>query len=283
MTGLSVSGFYYRPKVDAAQKARQDCDLRDRIEAIHVEFPRYGYRRIKQYLLREGLKVNEKRIRRVMKEYGLLPEIRKAFSIATTDSDHGLLVYPNLVKDREVNGPNEVWVADITYIRITTCFVYLAIVLDLFSRKVIGWAIAKHLKKELSLAALQMAIETRKPRSGCIHHSDQGVQYACHEYVDDLTVAEFQISMSRKGNPYDNAYAESFMKTLKHEEVSLWNYETYADVIERIPYFIEEVYNKKRLHSALGYVPPEEFEQRMMELSHTGGNHPLNSGKNLSC
>ena len=220
--------------------------------------------------------------RKRSREYGLYPEIRQAFTMATTDSDHGLLVYPNLVKHREVNGPNEVWVADSTYIRIATCFVYLAIVLDLFSRNVIGWAIAKHLKKELSLEALNMAIETRKPEPGCIHHSDQGVQYACHEYVHTLTAAELQISMSRKGNPYDNAYAESFMKTLKHEEVSLWNYETYADVIERIPYFIEEVYNAKRRHSALGYVPPEEFEQRMMERSNLVCNHPLNAEQKLS-
>lgn len=282
MTGLSVSGYYYTPVMDPQMKQRQDCDLRDRIEAMHVIFPRYGYRRIKHQLLRDGMKVNEKRIRRVMKEYGLLPEIRKAFTVATTESNHRLLVYPNLVKDREVNGPNEVWVADITYIRIATCFVYLAIVLDLFSRKVVGWAIAKHLKKELCLEALKMAIATRKPPPGCIHHSDQGVQYACHDYVHILTAAEFQISMSRKGNPYDNAYAESFMKTLKHEEVSLWNYETYADVIERIPYFIEEVYNTKRLHSSLGYLPPEEYERVMLERSTMACNPLLNSGEHLS-
>lgn len=282
MTGMSVSGFYYRPKMDAAQKQRQDCELRDRIEAMHVMFPRYGYRRIHRQLEREQLIVNEKRIRRVMKEYGLLPEIRKAFAVATTDSDHGLPVSPNLVKDREVNGPNEVWVADITYIRIATCFVYLAVILDLFSRKVIGWAIAKHLKKELSLEALKMAITARQPRRGCIHHSDQGVQYACHDYVRALIAAEFQISMSRKGNPYDNAFAESFMKTLKHEEVSLWNYETYAEVIERVPYFIEEVYNTTRLHSALGYLPPEEYERLMLEQSPAACKPLLNSGENLS-
>lgn len=282
MIELSVSSYYYKPKVDPQEKARQDCDLRDRIEGIQAIFPRYGYRRLKWHLVREGLVVNEKRIRRVMREYGLFPEIRKAFVIATTDSDHPFPVYENLVRHREVNGPNEVWVADITYIRILTCFVYLAVILDRFSRKVIGWAIGRSLKKELCLEALEMALESRDPPPGCIHHSDRGVQYASHEYVDLLKARDLRISMSRKGNPYDNAYAESFMKTLKHEEVSLWNYETYTEVIERLPYFIEEVYNKKRLHSALGYVPPEEFEQQMMEKSKTVCNQQLNSEKNPS-
>lgn len=264
MTGLSVSGYYYQPKRDPLERAKRDADLRDMIEAIQADFPRYGYRRIKQHFLREGLKVNEKRIRRIMKEYDLLPEIRKAFAVATTNSEHGFGVYPNLVKHREVNGPNEVWVADITYIRIATCFVYLAVLLDLFSRKVIGWALSTGLRRELALEALKMAIETRHPLAGCIHHSDRGVQYACDEYRQLLEANAFQSSMSRKGNPYDNAYAESFMKTLKHEEVSLWEYESMADVVERIPHFIEAVYNTKRLHSSIGYMPPEEYEKKMI-------------------
>lgn len=282
MTGLSVSSFYYKPKRDPKEKARQDADLRDKIEGVQAVFPRYGYRRLKHHLGREGLIVNDKRIRRVMKEYGLFPEIRRAFVISTTDSDHELPIHPNLVKEREVNGPNEIWVADITYIRIATCFVYLAVILDLFSRKVIGWGISRSLKRDLCLEALRMALEERDPPPGCIHHSDRGVQYASTDYVDLLKSRGMGVSMSRRGNPYDNAYAESFMKTLKHEEVSLQDYETYTDVIERLPYFIEEVYNKKRLHSALGYLPPNEFEERMMEKTKTACNQLLNSGENPS-
>ena len=155
---------------------------------------------------------------------------------------------------------NQAWVADITYIRILTTFVYLAVILDIFSRKVIGYAISKRIDTPLTLSALRMAIQIRSPNPGCIHHSDQGVQYASSEYVELLKQHGFQISMSRKGNPYDNAMAESFMKTLKQEEVYLWDYETLDDVKKRVPFFIEEVYNKKRLHSSIGYVPPEEFE-----------------------
>lgn len=268
MTELSVSGYYYRSKRDPVERARQDADLRDKIEAIQTSNPKYGYRRVMWEFRRSKKRVNAKRIRRVMRRYGLFAQVKRAY-VQTTDSRHGFGVYPNLVKDREPDGPNRIWVADITYIRIATCFVYLAVILDLFSRKVIGWALSQSLQHELSLEALKMAIEQRQPPDGCIHHSDRGVQYACDEYVQLLTANGFQISMSRSGNPYDNAYAESFMKTLKHEEVSLWEYETMADVVERIPYFIEEVYNKKRLHSSIGYMPPEEYERLMMEKSTT--------------
>jgi len=281
VTDLSPSTYYYRPKIDSKKKAMNDSDLRDRIEKIQAEFPGYGYRRIQKHMAREGFSVNAKRIRRVMRENGLLAEIKKAF-VATTDSYHELPIYPNLAKDWEVNGPNMVRVADLTYIRIATCFVYLAVILDLFSRKVVGWALSRSMSKEVCVEALKMALETRDTAPGCIHHSDRGVQYASQEYVDLLLSRGFRVSMSRKGNPYDNAFAESFMKTLKHEEVHLWNYETYAEVIERVPYFIEEVYNKKRLHSALGYLPPEEFEQKMIQKSKTVGNRQLSSQENHS-
>jgi transposase InsO family protein len=242
-----------------------DADLRDWIERMQIEFPRYGYRRVQKALAREDVQVNTKRIRRVMREYGLCAEVKRTFKVATTDSRHRYGVYPNLMKHAEITGLNQAWVGDITYIRIRTCFVYLAVILDVYSRKVVGWAISRSLHRALCLEALATALEQRRPPQGCIHHSDRGVQYACDDYVSLLEENGLRVSMSRKGNPYDNAFAESFMKTLKYEEVLLWNYETYEEVIERLPYFIEEVYNKKRLHSSIGYLPPEEFEQMIIK------------------
>jgi len=262
MIGLSLSSYYYTPKVARVERDQRDAELRDRIEQIQGEFPRAGYRIVRAHLLRWGIRVNGKRIRRVMGRYGLQARVRRRF-IKTTDSRHGHPIYPNLVEGLTVTGINQVWVADITYIRILTGFVFLAVILDVFSRRVIGWAIAKSLEHRLTLAALRMAIEQRKPPEGTIHHSDRGVQYACDDYVGVLKEHGFRISMSAKGDPYDNAYAESFIKTLKTEEVYLWEYESFVDVVERIPFFIEEVYNKKRLHSGIGYLPPEEFEEML--------------------
>jgi len=259
MIGLASSSYYYQPKVDPAEKQQQDADLRDRIELIQLEFPGYGYRRVQRHLARQGVRVNSKRIRRVMRQNGLHPIVWRR-QVKTTQSRHGFSIYPNLLKRRQVTGLNQVWVSDITYIRILTGFVYLAAMLDLYSRKVIGWAISKRLERGLCLQALRMALEDRSA-VGCIHHSDRGVQYACADYVELLREHGLEISMSSKGNPADNAFMESFYKTLKYEEVYLWNYETYGDVIERIPFFIEQVYNQKRLHSSIGYVPPNEFEQ----------------------
>jgi len=258
MMELPRSTYYYRPR-SREEKLKQDADLRDRIERIVLEFPGYGYRRVTRQLQREGLRVNHKRILRLMRQAGLLCRKRKRFT-ATTDSRHSFRVYPNLVKDIQLSAINQVWIADITYIRLLHDFVYLAAILDAFSRKVVGWALGRNLSSELSLAALRTAMQVRKAPRGCIHHSDRGVQYACDEYIKTLKEAHFHISMARKGNPYDNAMMESFIKTLKQEEIYLYDYRNLQEAIERITCFLEVVYNQKRLHSALGYLPPAEYE-----------------------
>jgi putative transposase len=261
--GLKRSTYYYHSRQKSLAAKKEEADLRDRIEQIVVKCARYGYRRVTYQLRREGYKVNHKRVARLMREESLQCQVKRRW-VKTTDSDHGYRIYRNLLRGLEVGGLNEVWVADITYIRILTGFLYLAVVLDLFSRKVIGWALSEHIDAQLTLAALRMALDERGPVEGCIHHSDRGVQYACHAYVEELEAAKMRISMARKGNPYDNAAAESFMKTLKCEEVYLWDYQSVEDVKRRTPYFLQEVYNQKRLHSALGYVTPQEFEEAQL-------------------
>lgn len=257
MLNLSRSSYYY--KTTGEERLKQEADLRDRIEQIVCEFSGYGYRRVARQLRREGTVVNHKRVLRIMQKNSLLCAVKRKYK-KTTDSNHPFHKYPNLIKNMIIDRINQVWVSDITYIRILTTFVYLAVILDAFSRKVVGYAISKSLDADLTIHALKSAILQRQPSEGCIHHSDQGVQYASGEYTEILKQYGFQISMSSKGNPYDNALAESFMKTLKYEEVYLWDYKTLDDVIKRIPYFIEQVYNRKRLHSSLGYLPPDEFE-----------------------
>jgi transposase InsO family protein len=244
-------------------------ELRDAIQKIAIEMPAYGYRRITAELGRRKWVVNRKRVLRIMREDNLLCLRRRAF-VRTTDSDHKLRVYPNLAKDLEVSGLNQLWAADITYIRLQEEFVYLAVILDSFSRRVIGWALGRTLESSLAVEALRMAINGGRVEPGLVHHSDRGSQYASRAYADLLKDRGIRISMSRRGNPYDNAQAESFMKTLKYEEVYRSEYRDMGDARRGIRRFIESVYNHKRLHSALGYLPPIEFERNVrlqMELA----------------
>jgi transposase InsO family protein len=257
--GLSRAGYYrhfgpHPPK-------REDADLRDLIQRIALEDRHCGYRRIAQTLRRQGLIVNAKRVLRLMREDNLLALRVKPFVPRTTESRHGFAIVPNLTRGLVPTGLDQIWVADITYIRLAEAFVYLAVVLDAFSRKVIGWALADHLQASLAIEALDMAVKARDPApDSLIHHSDRGVQYACGDYVERLQRRKIAVSMSRPANPYDNAKAESFMKTLKTEEVDGKAYTDINDARRQIGAFIETVYNAKRLHSALGYQPPAEFE-----------------------
>lgn len=258
---LPRSSYYYKSRKQ--DPSATDQMLANRIEEITEEFPKYGYRKVTKELHREAVPVNHKKVHRIMREKGLLVHKAKQF-VKTTDSNHPYPVYPNLIKDLVATRLNQVWVADITYIRIAVGFVYLAVILDLCSRKAVGYAISRNIDTALSLSALRMAIQNRNPPAGVIHHSDQGVQYAAHDYITELRNNQFHISMSRRGNPYDNAFAESFMKTVKTEEVYLWEYRTLEDVERRLPYFIEQVYNRKRLHASLDYVPPVEYEAMLI-------------------
>lgn len=257
---LARSSFYYKPKETDSVEEKIDMDILDRIESICMDFHGYGYRRVTRQLHYDGFQVNHKRVLRLMRESDLLCHARRKW-VKTTDSKHGLSVYRNLVRDMQITGINQVWLADITYIRISRGFVYLAAILDAFSRKVIGYAVARSMDTALVMEALKMAIANRKPNIGIIHHSDRGMQYASLEYTEELKKHGFHISMSSKGNPYDNAKMESFFKTLKQEEVYLYEYETLSDVETRLPHFIEQVYNLKRLHSSLGYRSPVWYEE----------------------
>ena len=253
---------YYRFLKPGKEKA-EEMELRDEIQKLAVQMPAYGYRRITAALQRAGWEVNHKRVLRLMRADNLLCLRKRAF-VRTTDSDHNLPVYPNLARALPVTGLNQLWVADITYIRLLLEFVYLAVILDAFSRRVIGWALGRTLEAKLALEALQMALGRGRVASGLMHHSDRGVQYASKDYVALLTEHDILISMSRRGNPYDNAQAESFMKTLKYEEVYRTEYLDFAEAQRCIGRFIESVYNRQRLHSALGYLPPAEFEQQLL-------------------
>jgi putative transposase len=257
---VSRAGFYRWQK--ASPPVDRDLEIRDAMQKIALEFPFYGWRRMQKELEKRGFPVNHKRLKRLMREDNLLCLRRRKY-VRTTDSNHGRPVYPNLAGEMEVNGLNQLWVADITYIRLETEFVYLAVVLDAYSRRVIGWALEQSLETELTLGALRMALRERQPGPGLVHHSDRGVQYASLEYTELLQQHQVQISMSRKGNPYDNAKCESFMKTLKYEEVHRQEYRDLGEARSCIQTFLEKVYNQKRLHSALDYRSPAEFERAL--------------------
>ncbi len=259
LAAVSRAGFYRA--LQEREPVEEDMEVRSAIQTIFAEHKRrYGYRRVSAELRRRGMPVNHKRVARLMREDNLLAVQPKAF-VVTTDSDHGLEVYLNLASRMTLTGMNQLWAADITYIRLHREFVFLAVILDAFSRKVVGWELDRTLAARLPIAALEKAIAERKPPSGVVHHSDRGVQYASGAYVALLRKHGLIPSMSRPANPYDNASCESFMKTLKREEIYAREYRDLDHLRENIAAFIDSYYNRVRLHSALGYQPPEEFEQ----------------------
>jgi putative transposase len=266
LAGVSRAGYYRRWRASAPRQ--EETTVRDAIQRVVLANRRYGYRRIAAQLRRDGLVANHKRVLRLMRQDNLLCLRKRPFVPVTTDSRHEWRVVPNLARGLVPTGLDQLWVADITYVRLLEEFAYLAVLLDAFSRRVIGWALDKHLRASLATAALDMAITDRRPAPGSlIHHSDRGVQYACGEYAAMLETYDIQPSMSRVGNPYDNAKAESFMKTLKHEEVDGRSYRDLNQARDAIGVFIEDVYNRQRLHSALAYRPPTEFEANLQQLA----------------
>jgi putative transposase len=266
--GVSRASFY-RFDEDGTTRVDRDMDLRDAIQRIALKWPSYGRPRITAELKRQGWKVGPNRVRRLMREDNLLCARKRKF-VVTTDSNHSLKVYPNLAGGMELSGINQLWVADITYIRLETEFVYLAVVIDAFSRRVVGWALDRTLEDDLPLAALRMAFEIRQPASGLVHHSDRGSQYASHDYTDLLKARGCQISMSHKASPWENGGCESWVKTLKYEEVFRQEYRDLAEARTSLQRFIEKVYNQQRLHSALGYRPPIEFERSLPAVKPSG-------------
>jgi len=269
ITEVSRSGFYRFLSSVKEKAASIEVNLIEHIEHICVDMPGYGYRRVTRALQRMGYRINHKRVLRLMRSNDLLCK-RKKGSVRTTNSRHTLGIYPNLAKDIQPTSPDLLWVADITYIRLPKAFVYLAVIMDLFTRRIVGWSLGRDIDTRLIISALRMALRSRSIKPGLIHHSDRGVQYASSKYINMLKQHGIIVSMSRKGNPYDNAIIESFIKTLKYEEVLLNEYESFEEAYDYIAYYINEVYNKRRLHSALGYNSPVEFEiafeERRLEM-----------------
>ena len=267
VTGVSRAGYYrFRRRHEYKPAA---MELREKIQHIALRWSAYGYRRVHAELLRQGWKVNHKRVLRLMRIDNLLCVRRRKF-IFTTDSRHGLPIYPNLVEGLVLTSIDQLWVADITYVRLQREFVYLAVLLDAFSRRCIGWALRRSLEAALALEALRMALRHRKPKAGLVHHSDRGVQYASGDYTAELRQHGIHISMSRTASPYDNAQAESFMKTLKYEKVYRTEYRSLEDARAAIGVFLDKIYNRERLHSALGYRPPLEFERHLRRAQAVG-------------
>ena len=260
LSQVSRAGFYRWRR--AVTPVAEDMELRDDIQRIALEFPYYGWRRVSAELRRRGWTVNHKRVRRIMREDNLLCLRRRKF-VVTTDSDHSRPVYPNRAAQLKLSGINQLWIADITYIRLEAEFIYLAVVIDAFSRRVIGWALDRTIEDDLALAALRVALEQRGTPAGLVHHSDRGSQYASTDYTNLLKASGIAISMSHKASPWENAACESWMKTLKSEEVYRQEYRDLPEARSCLAQFIDKVYNQKRLHSALGYRPPVEFEQSL--------------------
>ena len=280
MGAVSRVGYYRGWR--ACKPREEETALRDRLQKLALAHRHYGYRRLGVLLRREGWQANHKRVLRLLRTDNLLCLRRRAFVPPTTDSKHAWCVWPNLARGMQTTRINQLWVADITYIRLNEEFVYLAVVLDAHSRCVVGWALERHLGSILVIRALKMALDTRTPEPGMVHHSDRGIQYACPDYVKLLQSDGIQISMSRVGNPYDNAKAESFMKTLKEEEVNRRDYRDYDQLRRSIREFLENLYNRQRLHSALGYQSPVEFEENLMK-SCGRDSTLLGVGKGVKC
>ena len=263
--GISRSTYYEKSRLQSGKQLRSDLELKAMIEQVQAKFPGYGYRRLKHHFLREGLCINSKRIRRVAKRYALFSSVKPIFT-KRGEKTGMRLIFPNRIRGKKVKRPNQVWATDLTCVKLLNEYMYLSAIIDVYTRKIVGWSIAKEMTHELCLRSLKVAIRNYAPAKGIIHHSDRGTQYVCQNYVQYLEDNGFLVSMSRPATPVDNAYIETFFKTLKREEIYVRNYETLSDVKKHLPKFIDEIYNEKRLHSSLGYRSPAEYEAAILKM-----------------